>query len=85
MDLKNLSLEQLFALNKAVCAEISAKQAVAKVTAIATMSVGDPVSWESNKYGHQTGKVTKVLRTNVDVTDSKGRPWRIPANALTHI
>ena len=80
-DYSKYTKDQLLALNEEICAEIRARNAVEKATAIRKFSVGDKVFFVHKGF-KTLCTVTKVLRTNIDVVTDAGRPWRVPANIV---
>lgn len=82
MDFSTYTNEQLLDLNKAICAELSARRTEANAGAVRKFAQGDEVYYIAKNGAKVMCVVDKPLRTNVDVTTAGGRLMRIPASLL---
>lgn len=82
MDFAQYSNEQLLDLNKAICAELSARRTEANAGAVRKFAAGDKVYYISRNKTRVNATVEKPLRTNVDVVTDSGKPMRVPASML---
>ena len=74
--------EQLLDLNKAICAELSARRTEANAGAVRKFGQGDKVFYIARGGAKVLCTVEKPLRTNVDVITTKGNLVRVPASML---
>lgn len=82
MNLSEYTIEQLHDLNKAICAEISARRTEKNAAAVRNFAAGDKVYYISKHKLKVLATVEKPLRTNVDVITSSGQLMRVPASML---
>lgn len=80
--INEMSKTELLELNKIICTRIRALDAQENAIKITTFAPGDAVYFVHR--GIQVYCVVdRVLRTNVDVTTTQGKKWRVAANLLT--
>ena len=83
--LKSLSTDELCDLNKMVVSLINMRRKSATVKAVASLSVGQKVEWDS-KFGHKIqGAVTKVKIKNIEVDAGPNGRWNVSATLLKAI
>jgi hypothetical protein len=83
MNIDNLNLEQLRALNEQVCDRMRQLTTIANVQKIANLQVGME-GYYTHKGLKNYCKVHKILRTNIDVIDQQnGKIYRMPAHMFS--
>ncbi len=84
LDIGNLNLDELYALNDRVVERINHLEAIKARVDMMALNLGTRVTFDS-KYGRQFGTVVKFNRKTVVVISEEGRQWRISPNLLTPV
>ena len=84
MDLSKLSIDELKALNKAVCAEVKQRYDVKASEAAVAFRIGSVVCFDRGRFpfGTLTGVIDKINRKTARVIVEGGQPWKVSLTLL---
>jgi len=78
IDIDDLSLDELVALNERVVERIKYLERVQVYEAMKRFNVGAPVRFYPGEHGPQTGRLTKFNQKSVTILGDDQRQWRVP-------
>ncbi len=84
IDIDQLSIEELYALNDHVVERIKFLEHAAAHMSMMQFNIGARVSFET-AHGRQFGRLVKRNRKTVNVETEDGRSWRIPPHLLSEV
>ena len=84
IDIEQLSIEELYALNDHIVERIKFLEHAAAHMSMMQFNLGARVSFETAQ-GRQFGRLVKRNRKTVNVETEDGRTWRIPPHLLSEV